>query len=310
MGHLLLSGLANLMTAIDSAILKMFAGLFVHLNHAAMNQLTAPWMKSLRADLLAVAGALMAVRVAYEVITRYILWSEGTADPDGSVITKGILRMSMYFGLSATLAMAVINFGVALGAKVLAAPLGEAFSSVGALEGGITVYMTGVTGALLSSTIGSAELLVLIIGCLAVAVGVIAIAVTTAVRAVQFIVYILAAPFVALGQISPDGGVWSGWWKGLVILALTPVIQLLALKGMVLSLTGVGVKPGDTSQALTALLLSIGWIVLAFRGSHMLEQWAGTAHSGFGGMMVYAGRTYGGSGVQRAKQFIGIGKKV
>lgn len=298
MGNLLLSGIGSLIEAIDTAILKLFSGVFTDLNHAALAQLNAPWMATLRLDLVGVALGLMTVRVGYEVLTRYLLWSEGTADPDGSVITTGILRMVLYFIASSTLAIFVINFGTALGGMVLTAPLGEAFNTTGAEFAGVMGLVMAPVG------FGVADTIILGLGFLGVIIGIIAIAVTVAVRAVQFIVYVLAAPFVALGQISPGGGVWEGWWKGLVILALTPAIQLLALKGMVLSLTGAGVKPGDVTQGLVALLLSMGWLVLAFRGAHMLEQWGHTAHSGFGGMMLYAGRTAHGT------MTTGVGKKV
>jgi hypothetical protein len=58
--------------------------------------------------------------IAYVAVTRYVLWNEGTADLDGTVVTKAILRTIIYVALSGLLATAMFQWGLDL-AQVIAA---------------------------------------------------------------------------------------------------------------------------------------------------------------------------------------------
>jgi hypothetical protein len=131
------------------------------------------------------------------------------------------------------------------------------------------------------------------------------------IRATQLVIYVIAAPIAALGQLNAGGGTWSTWWTKLVVLSLSQAVQILCFMGLV-GTTQVLTSPVDTQWIATmihqmpiaapiamtaavamsvvntifALLLMIGWLVTAVRGPHLLEQWS--YHSGVGSSVIYA----------------------
>ncbi len=69
---------------------------------------------------------------------------------------------------------------------------------------------------------------------LAVDLGVVLLIIAAmAIRAAELVIYVIAAPLVALGQMNADGGTWTAWWTNLVILSLSQAITILAFKGFV-----------------------------------------------------------------------------
>ena len=276
------------------------------IGHLALLQANLPWVQNMKADTEAVAWALLGVYVAYKAFHAYILWNEGTADPDGSGLMKSILRTMIYVALSGGLAMIVFQWGLALAAYLTSTPMLHAAQAFHGLVGNV-VALPGILigfSLAMSVAIGIGVVLLLIV------------AVQMAIRAAELVVYVVAAPLVALGQMNPDGGTWSAWWQNLVILSLSQAVQMLCFVGLVES-TQVLTTPADTAwianmitnmpvaapvamsadvammalNLIFAVFLMIGWLVVAVRGPHLLKQWA--YHSGVGGGMMYVGTSVG-----------------
>ena len=279
--HLIFDFLQGVLKFVGSA-----AGLF---GQVALMQTALPWVSVVRTDILAVTWTLFALYLAYIVLTRYILWHEGTADTDGSVLMKSVLRSALYIGLSATLATAVWTFGFNLADTLVSAPMAGAITSV---SRGLKP-LQGMMGI-------SSDIAVLVAGILAMLIVVIAfliMLVQFAIRSAEIVFYVIAGPLMGLGHLaSPEGGVWSRWWTNLVILSLSAAPQLLALKGMVASTTAVPVVTATAQNIqplVLALLMQVGWIVVGIRGPHMLKEWAyrSGAGSGFVGVATNVGQT-------------------
>lgn len=292
------------------------------IGHLALLQANLPWVQNMRTDTEAVAWALLGVYVAYKAFHAYIMWNEGTADPDSSVLMKSLLRTMIYVGLSGFLATAVFQWGLSLAAYLTSTPMLHAAQSFHGFIGNIVALPGALIGFQLAMGIAVGVGVVLLI----------VVSVQMAIRAAELVVYVVAAPLAALGQMNPDGGTWSGWWSSLVILSLSQAVQMLCFVGLVES-TQVLTTPADTEWianmianmpmtapvamsadvAMTALnlifavLLMIGWLVVAIRGPHLLKQWA--YHSGVGGGMMYVGTSVGQNAAgSLAKRFnIGVG---
>lgn len=97
-------------------------------------------------------------------------------------------------------------------------------------------------------------------------------------RAAELVFYIVSAPIVAVGQVSADGGVWSNWWKGLLVLSLSQAWQDLALKGLIAvstypmigntsnGITGLSIADTTVVHSLLAMVFGFGLVIVAIRG--------------------------------------------
>ena len=291
------------------------------ISHLALLEVHLPWVQHVKTDVDAVAWTLLGLYIGYKALHAYILWNEGTADPDGSVLAKSILRTGIYVAVSGWLATAVFQWGISFAATIMSTPILSAAQSFHGLAANVA--------ALPSAAVALALVLVLGIG-----VGVVLLIVVcfqVAIRGAELTVYYLASPLVALGQMNADGGTWSAWWTNLVILSLSQAVQMLCFMGLV-GTTQLLTSPVDTQwvthlvqhmplaapvtvlsagglmmvvNLIMALLLMIGWLVVAIRGPHLLKQWA--YHSGVGGGMMFIGTTMGRNGLGNIR--IGGSKK-
>lgn len=283
-------------------VLWLFAFLANTINSLALHETALPWVQNLRADVLWVSVTLLGLTVAHKALQSYILWGEGTADPDGSVLAKSILRVLVYMGISGFLATATFTFGLQLAQVIAASPLMTAAQATHGLIGELTQLPTNLIGFALGLP-------------LAVLGGVILMVVAMfqmAIRAAELIVYFVASPLVAFGQLNAGGGAWAGWWANLVILSLSQGVVILCFKGFVATtqvLTAShppawvnGVLGGANTAAafgqaavadallpariLLVVLFMVGWMVVAIRGPHMLRQWSYRSGVGGGGMFI------------------------
>lgn len=295
------------------------------ISHLAILEVQLPWVQHVKTDIEAVAWALLGLYIAYKAFHAYIMYNEGTADPDGSVLTKSILRTVIYVGISSALSLAVFQWGISFAATILSTPILSAAQSFHGIVGNIVALPGAAVGLGLALILGvGVGVILLLVVCFQIAI-----------RGAELTIYYLAAPIVALGQMNPDGGTWSGWWANLVILSLSQAVQMTCFMGLV-GTTQLLTSPADTAwiahlirhmpiaapvamqadalmtavNVVMALLLMIGWLVVAIRGPHLLKQWS--YHSGVGGAAMYVGTTMGRNAFQSAGAkiggVIGIGK--
>lgn len=277
----------------------------------AVQETQLPWVQNLRVDIMVVAFTLLGLAIAYKALQTYILWGEGTSDPDGSVLVKSILRAVVFMGISGFLATAVFTWGIQLAGVIAASPMlsavqaaalaAQPFAQPAPLGVGI-----GLALALLAGL--AAGIVLLLVACFQMAI-----------RAAELIVYVLAAPIVAIGQLNSDGGTWGAWWTNLVILSLSQAVTILSFKGFIgttqiltathppawvsAMLATAGSNPAGTlagnlgaavmasavvpvMQTLLVILMMVGWMVVAIRGPHMLKQWSYRSGVGGAGMFI------------------------
>lgn len=287
MGNLVLDSVQKLLFNVIQGALSWIGAIAGAFGKLGLLQLELPWIQPLKTDILAVTWTLLGLYIAYKAFHAYILWNEGTADPDGSVLAKSILRTGIYVALSGTVATLVYQFGLNFAVQLISAPMA---SSVHTLHG----TLHAISG--MSSDVG-----IVVAGLIFAAVAFVALVIMLfqfAVRAAEIVVYVLAAPLVSLGQMNADGGTWGHWWTNLVVLAMTPAAQFLALKGFasapeVMALGhGFGLG-GELARLGITLLLQIGWLVVGIRGAHLLKQWSYSTGvgGGFVGIVGHVGRT-------------------
>lgn len=328
MGNLVLTAIEYFADKVIGATVWMISSFANALNGLALEEAKLPWVVNVQSTMEALAWVMLGLYIAYKALTSYIMWGEGTADPDGSVMMKSILRTSIYIALSGGLATAVFHWGLLLAQLIAAAPMAQA-SQVFHGGHGILAMLGSVVknaGTAPQSTIGA------VLGVIAAILGGVVLTVVAcfqmAIRGAELIVYAIAAPIAALGQMNSSGGVWSGWWSNLVVLSLSQAVTILCFKGFVGSAQwvtspttphwlmvvlaamstagGVQIAGGIWVgyKLLIAGLMMIGWMVVAIRGPHMLKQWA--YHSGVGGGAMYIGGSIGRSaGTSMGKKLSG-----
>ena len=294
MGGLVENALSHVMESLLGACFTWLGHVALWIGDLGILQTELPWVRTAQTTLMAVAATLLGVYLAYIALTRWILWNEGTADFDGTVLWKAIFRTLIYFGISGSLVVGVYQFGLNLGWVVM----GTSYTAGTRTLHGFLAILEGGTG--------NAGMVLL--GMLALSLAVLLLAwifLETLERSAELVVYLLAAPFVALGQLNPDGGAWASWWRNLVVLSLSQAVQLLCLRGlagtaqMILLLHGAGgavysLATGELGTEL-ALLFSLGWLIVGVRGPHVIREWS--YRSGFAGMAGWVGHTAGSSAV-------------
>ena len=127
MGQLLVSGISYFVQ--DALLTPLQQFLFSLLSNLATQGLTIaqlPFVVEVTQSMAAVAATLLITRVAWEGLSRYVLWNEGTGDGTGGELVKGVLRTAFFMGIGSLLAIWVFRFGLDLAGVVGAAPLASA----------------------------------------------------------------------------------------------------------------------------------------------------------------------------------------
>lgn len=286
MGNILLDGVIRILEALIGGISTVIAQLMHGLLDETLADAQLPWVADAVKITEALFVTLLGLRVLYVAVTQYILWNEGNGDTEGAMVVKGVFRSVAAAAIGAVLAFSVFSFGAQLAIHLFSIPLAKASTLMGGDVHKLEAIVNLSIGTLFISVLGLAIGIVLIL----------VVTVQMAVRGAELVIYMIGAPLVALGQLSPDGGVWSGWWRGLVILSMTMAVQWLCVEGMLASVqaitggAGAGVGSLATGSAINgAALIVIGWMVVAVMGSHLLKQW-GEAHTGVGQGIMSVGR--------------------
>lgn len=284
MGQLLVSGISYFVQ--DALLTPLQQFLFSLLSNIAAQGLTIaqlPFVVQVTQSMEAVAATLLITRVAWEGLSRYLLWNEGTADGTGGELVKGVLRTAFFMGLGSLLAIWVFRFGLDLAGVVGAAPLASA------------THLTSswVQDVVQAPNVAVGTVLFLLLFILAVVGGLLVVTIQTAIRAAELTFLVVAGPLMALGQLYPDGGVWNSWWRQLVTLSVAQAWQFFGLKAMVsVSQVVLDGSPAASlsnnliDQVFVAVLMSLAFIIVTVRGPHLIKEWA--AHTGIGGGIMFA----------------------
>ena len=298
MGQLLVSGISYFVQ--DALLTPLQQFLFSLLSNLAAQGLTIaqlPFVVEVTQSMAAVAATLLITRVAWEGLSRYVLWNEGTGDGTGGELVKGVVRTAFFMGLGSFLAIWVFRFGLDLAGVVGAAPLASA------------THLTSswVQDVVQAPNVAVGTVLFLLLFILAVVGGLLVVTIQTAIRAAELTFLVVAGPLMALGQLYPDGGVWNSWWRQLVTLSVAQAWQFFGLKAMVsVSQVVLDGSPAASlsnnliDQVFVAVLMSLAFIIVTVRGPHLIKEWA--AHTGIGGGIVFATQRSASYASQQAAQ--------
>lgn len=297
MGHLLVSGISYF---VQHAILTpMQTFLFTILMGVAQEGLhftQLPFVVQTAKSVGAVAAMLLTTRVAWEGLSHYILWNEGTGDGSGGELLKGILRVAFFMGAGGFLAYGVFRFGLDLAGIVGAAPLAAATH----------LSSTWVQDVEQVPNVAAGTVLFLLLFALAVVVGLLIVTIQTAIRAAELTFILVSAPLMALGQMHADGGVWNSWWRQLVTVSLAQVWQFFGLKAlvdvsqsiMVANVTPLMMVTNLVDHVFLSMLMSLAFVIVTIRGPHLMKEWA--AHTGIGGGVRFAAHRVSGYASERS----------
>lgn len=300
MTNIIIDGIEHILLVLLQGLLKIVGAFGAILGKAAALQTALPWVQAMKSDVLTVTWSLFGVALAWIIFTRYIMWNEGTADPDGSGLMKNVLRAGFYVGISSTLATVVWNFGYNFATYLIASPVGQAANLVG--------KNTGALGKLVGINADAAIVIAGILGTVIAVIAMIIMVFQFAIRSAELVFYCLSGPLMALGHLAnPEGGVWRNWWTNLIILSLSAAPQFVALKGLVLTTQAIPAFAGAAGfiNLILALVMQVGWLVVGIRGPHMMKEWA--YHSGAGSTFVGTGVSVGQQGLSK-RVWAGMGK--
>lgn len=284
MGTMILGALVYIVQMIAQGLMDITAAVMSSMNQAGLSTIeNAGWVISATQVTIGIALSIFTLRVAWEGISQYILWNEGTGDTDGGQVWKGLLRVTLFGGASTYLATNIFQVGIWIAGALMASPIGD-------LSTGINNQFLA---ALAIPDVIESILFVTVIGFLLVAIACIIIGIQTAVRVAQLSYFIIGGPLMALGQFNADGGVWNNWFRSLIVLSMSEAVQMIGMKGMLWSLTNLSIPLASSSTIIPpqmpGLLVCIGFAVASIAGPHLVKEWS--YRTGIGGAIVSGGRT-------------------
>ena len=185
-----------------------------------------PWAQALVLLAQALAGALLGLRLTWEIFQHHIVRGQGTpSDVLGTVRNAAIAAFSIF--AFPWLSVRVILFGNDLSMAIVGV-LGTQTSNLGSGLGNLVATALGgmaVTGGLLAPILAVVAAVILVV-CVVL---LLLIFVQAMIRTVEAFVAGVVGPVMAVGWVSESGGTAAVWWRSLVVLAMAQAVQTLLL---------------------------------------------------------------------------------
>jgi len=247
LSDLIWDGFTNALANIYNALLNSLAGGMIGSMSAALQILDSTYVSNIVADAQVIAGSLLALKIAYDALYAYILHSNGEPVDAGNILVRVSLAAA---GVAGTpwLARLVYSSCTDLASQVAGS------QAIDASQFSPFVALTNPTIIMTVAAIVGLVLWILIL-------------VQTGVRAVELAVLSVTGSVMSIGLTNPDQGTFSVWWRELVVLSMSQVIQIFLVKGALTSMSLVSV---GTMQ----IFFFIGWLWVAYRTPAVLRQFA------------------------------------
>jgi hypothetical protein len=265
--NLITSAITDFISTILESTLNTFTGIVGKEMQIAMQVLNNPLIRSAVNLAQMIAASLLVVKVAVEALRTYILFQNGDSSADPGGLLKRTALAAAAIGSTPWLVKTVYTFGNELALAV------SNLSATGTQE---SFFNSLINLAAAPLTISIIAIIALIIWIL--------ILVQTAVRGVELGLLAAVGPVMAVGLTSSNEGIFSVWWRELIVLSVTQALQTLMIKGFLSQVV-------DVSQGILGLLFMIAWLWVAFKTPNFLRQFA--YHSGLGGAIGGAAQTAG-----------------
>jgi hypothetical protein len=131
MGTIIVGGLVTLLQNMTNGILTMLAQFLTSYAQQASTMLNQSWVQTAIQIMQALAASLFTLKVAWEALSRYVLWNEGNSDTDGGQVWKGTLRVAIFGSASFWLVSNIFQVGINLGkAFLMSASMNKAIVSL------------------------------------------------------------------------------------------------------------------------------------------------------------------------------------
>lgn len=289
MASMIAGWIGGIFLGISSALLSALTAVMGFAGSFSLTLATQPWVGQATAVAAMIAGSLLALGIAKQAVTDWILWNEGTASHDQPTFWKAAMRVGVYGGASTFLALGTFRFGFQLAEALMVTPVAGTTHLLFAYVNGISSLADAYAILLLA--------LLIVISVLAVLI----VVLQMFIRAAELIIFVVAGPIVALGWLSPHGGVWTNWWKNLVVLSLSTAVQWLCLHGLIATVATSTLT--TTAGVFVGVFEILGWAWVAITGPHLLKEFAYRTGMGSGG-----GTFIGGIASRSGTRIIGGGR--
>ena len=243
-------GLANWMT-----------GGFTEVMHDAEQILNSPYITQGIAYTQGIALTLLVVRVGYEALHSYILAINGDPSADPGGLIKRSVKAAALVVCCPWLVKWIFQLTITMATEI---------SSVGGVAQAtdISQAMNAAIGAINPvgmNSIGFVTIIMLLCGLVIYLL----IFLQMACRAVEIGLIAVAGPLMVLGFVSPSEGLGSVWWRELIVQCIAQPVQILLLRGAMLSLGSFPVTGGFLN-----ILFFIGWMWTTYKGPKIVQQFA------------------------------------
>lgn len=252
-----------------SDLISFFAGTLSDIMASSSDVLDLPIVGNATTYFQSLAFTILVLKSTFEAYQTYILYQNGDSDADPASL---LVRTTQAVAVIASLPFIVeevFKFGTKVTADL----------------SGLSVGSTGIDDfiAMLKIVVASSGTVVLLFFIIVIVL-MLVISVQAAIRGAELALMMIIGPIMALNLTSNNTGMWSSWFKQLLIVCTAQGLQIIMLMGAFSKVTNTSVSGGG-------LIVAIGWLWVTIKTPKFIQQFAySTGFSGaIGGTAKQAG---------------------
>ncbi|GBF35412.1 membrane protein TraL [Desulfocucumis palustris] len=248
LANLIWEGFVNVLAKLYNNLVTSLTGGMLNSMAAALQILDSTYVRNVIVDAQVIGGSLLTLKILYDTLYTYILRANGEPTDPGGLLFRVSMAAAVVGG-APWIARQVYSACTDLATEIAgsqAIDSSQLSPFVALTNPGVIITLVAIAGLVL-------WILILI---------------QTGVRAVELAVLSITGSVMAVGLTSPDQGTFAAWWRELVVLSMSQVIQIFLVKGALSSLTLVSV--GTVMQ----MFFFLGWLWVAYRTPAVLRQFA------------------------------------
>lgn len=245
---LIWDGFIGVVTNIYNDLVNSLSGGMLNSMAAALQILDVSYVRNVILNAQIIGGSLLCLKILYDTLYNYILHANGEPTDSGGLLVR--------------IALAA---GAVIGAPEVAKRVYSACTDLATEIAGSQAIESGDMSPLLGlSDIGIVIMILAMVGFVLW----ILILIQTGVRAVELGVLSVVGSGMAVGLTSPEQGTFAVWWRELIVLSMSQVIQIFLVKG---ALSTAALLSASTMMQMAFF---IGWLWVAYRTPATLRQFA------------------------------------
>lgn len=272
---MLIQMVEGFLTYLYTTLIEAFSFLISDMMGLAIEIISLPFVQNAISYSQKLALAILAAKVMSEGIQTYILRQNGDPDSDPAGL---LIRTAQSVAVISCLPW-IVEQVFTFGSKVMA---DISSLNYGQVElGGIVEVIVGIAmNEILTASV-----------CLIIIISFIIIGVQIGIRGAELALMSVLGSIMALNLTSNNRSLWSSWFKQIIIICVSPSIQLFMLNGAIILLTIEGFGSMH-------VLLVIGWLWATIKAPAFVKQFAYT--NGFGGAVGGTAKQAGSIALMRA----------